>query len=65
VQPALDRAAVDLALRQRDLGVRAHVADREHLALGADDRDRLVLQLDSKRLAVSKLRKSACPNVRG
>ena len=41
VQPALDRAAVDLALGQRDVGVRADVADRVQVAaVGvADDGD--------------------------
>src|SRR3954465_10143964 len=34
VQPALDVAVVDLALREGDVGVRADVVDREHLALG-------------------------------
>ena len=40
VQPALEGGALDLALGQRDLGVRADVVDREDLALGADQADR-------------------------
>src|SRR4051794_5232597 len=40
VQPALDRAVADVTLRQRDLGVRALVVDREDLALGLRDAHR-------------------------
>src|SRR3954454_524923 len=36
VQPALDLAVLDLALGERDVGVRAHVVHGEDLALGAD-----------------------------
>src|SRR6476620_6888537 len=39
VQPALDVAVVHLALRQRDVRVRADVVDREHLALGPHEGD--------------------------
>ena len=49
VQPALDLAVLDLALGERDVRVRADVVDREHLALGADDRDRRAVELDPLR----------------
>src|SRR6202012_4437429 len=52
VQPALDRETVDLALRERDGGVRAPVADREDLTLGADDRDLVVVDLDRQDAAL-------------
>src|SRR5690349_5653877 len=44
VQPALDLAVLHLALGERDVRVRADVVDSEHLALGADDRDRRAVE---------------------
>src|SRR3954462_6327871 len=53
VQPALDgRGALellDVAFRQRDLGVRAEVLDRVDVALEADDGDVDVVQFDPTR----------------
>src|SRR5436189_3566325 len=47
VQPALDLAVLHLALGERDVRVRADVVDRVHLALGADDRDGRLTDLDA------------------
>ena len=47
MQPALDRVVVDLAFRQRHLGVRAHVPQRVDLALRAGDGDRLAVHVDA------------------
>src|SRR3954453_283262 len=47
VQPALDLAVLHLALGQRDVRVRADVVHREHLALGAHQRDRYAVELDA------------------
>src|SRR3954447_19825894 len=55
VEPALDRAALDLALAQRDRGVGADVFDREDLVAVASDRDLLVADLDGQRLGVAEL----------
>src|SRR6185369_8446006 len=46
VQPALHGGALDVALGQRHVLVRADVADREHLALGVHQAHRLVTELD-------------------
>src|SRR3712207_7705532 len=68
VQPALDgRGALELlhvALRQRHLGVRADVVDGEHLALEADDGDRLragAVELDAQRAGVLDVGQRAEP----
>src|SRR5207247_1278529 len=46
VQPALDRVALDLALGQRDVGVRADVADRVDVAAGVHHAHRLAGDVD-------------------
>src|SRR3954453_2320025 len=55
VEPALERAALDLALAQRDRGMGADVLDREDLLAVASDRDLLVADLDRQRLGVAEL----------
>src|SRR4051812_8116165 len=59
VQPALDLAALDVALRQRDRGVRALVVDGIPLVAGADDRDVAVVQVDRDRRAGSDVADAA------
>src|SRR5882757_11375728 len=65
VQPAFDRAALHLALGQRDVRVRADVVDREHLALGADHRDRDAVDLHPVRGVVRQLAQRADAGERG
>src|SRR5690606_5449558 len=47
VEPALDLAVLHLALGERDVRVRAGVADRVDLALGTDDGHRGAVHLDT------------------
>src|SRR4051812_2950039 len=60
VQPALDHAVLDLALREGDVRVRADVVDREHLPLGADDGHRRAVELHPLGGALLQLAQRAC-----
>src|SRR5699024_3486222 len=56
VQPALQRAAVELALGERDVGVAAGVVHRVDVAaLGADDRDDGAVDVSGSRPLLGQL----------
>src|SRR5262245_58359992 len=55
VQPALDSVVVDLALRERDLFVRADVIQREQLTVGPHDRNGNARYLDADRALLGHL----------
>src|SRR6478735_7665766 len=56
VQPAVDDPAVDVALGESDLGVRARVGERVVLVLAAHDRDGDVADADGQRVRVGDVR---------
>src|SRR6478752_10441103 len=65
VQPAVDDAVEDVALGERDLGVRAHVVDREDLVVAPDDRDRDVADADRQGVGVRDVGQGAGAHVAG
>src|SRR6478752_3503864 len=65
VQPAVDDAAVDVALGESDLGVRARVVDREDLVVAPDDRDRDVADADRQGVGVRDVGQGAGAHVAG
>src|SRR4051812_22069670 len=62
VQPALDLAVLHLALGEGDVRVRADVVDREHLALGVDDRDGRAVELHPLGGVLLQLAEATDPN---
>src|SRR6516165_9587591 len=62
VQPAFHRVVVDLALGQRDLLVRAHVVEREHLAADAHHGDRHAVDLHPEGALVGHVGQRAGPD---
>src|SRR6516164_5099774 len=62
VQPAFHRVVVDLALGQRDLLVRAHVVQGEHLIAGAHHGDRHAVDLHPEAAVVGHVGQRAGPD---
>ena len=61
MQPALHRGVVNLAFGQWHLGVRAHVAQGEDLAVGARHGDGLAVHLDADDALGGQFRQRADP----
>src|SRR5437763_1964511 len=59
VQPALDGAVLDIAVRQVDVGMRADVRDRVDLALRPGDADRDAVDLETEGTVVGELAQRA------